>query len=212
MVEQPGSTVNRLGALGAYIPLGDDEARNMMEQEQTSSRPSSPLQLTLCRGRRTVATAVTDVCTACSRLKRVVKPRITIVTLGVDDLERAVAFYRDGLGLPTQGIIGQEFEYGAVAFFNLSGGLKLALWPRSSIAHDAGVAVLAPSATDVTLAHNVNSKQEVLAVMDEVRRAGGKIVKRAADTFYGGYAGYFQDPDGHLWEVAWNPDIPVADD
>lgn len=140
------------------------------------------------------------------------KPRITIITLGVDDLERAVAFYRDGLGLATDGIIGQEFEYGSVAFFNLSGGLKLALWPRTSIAHDAGIPVQPPSATDATIAHNVNSKQEVDALMDEVRRAGGNIVKPAANTFYGGYAGYFQDPDGHLWEAAWNPDISVADD
>lgn len=140
------------------------------------------------------------------------KPRITIITLGVDDLERAVAFYRDGLGLATEGIIGREFEYGAVAFFKLSGGLKLALWPRTSIAHDAGIPVQPPSATDATIAHNVNSKQEVDALMDEVRRAGGNIVKPAADTFYGGYAGYFQDPDGHLWEAAWNPDISVADD
>jgi uncharacterized protein len=141
-----------------------------------------------------------------------VKPRITIVTLGVDDLERSVAFYRDGLGLPTDGIVGQEFEYGAVAFFDLSGGLKLALWPRTSIAHDAGLTVQAPSSTDMTLAHNVNSKEDVDAVMDQVRRAGGKVVKPAADTFYGGYAGYFQDPDGHLWEVAWNPDITVTED
>ena len=140
------------------------------------------------------------------------KPRITIITLGVDDLERAVAFYRDGLGLATDGIIGQEFEYGSVAFFNLSGGLKLALWPRTSIAHDAGIPVQPPSATDATIAHNVNSKQDVDALMDEVRRAGGNIVKPAANTFYGGYAGYFQDPDGHLWEAAWNPDISVADD
>ena len=137
------------------------------------------------------------------------KPHITIITLGVDDLERAVAFYRDGLGLETEGIIGQEFEHGAVAFFNLDGGLKLALWPRTSIAHDTGLPVQAPSATEVTIAHNVNSKQEVAAIMDEVRLAGGRIVKPAADTFYGGFAGYFQDPDGHLWEVAWNPDIVV---
>src|SRR5918911_2153521 len=100
-------------------------------------------------------------CTVSDSLKRVMKPRITIVTLGVDDLERSVAFYRDGLGLETDGIIGREFDYGAVAFFNLSGGLKLALWPRSSIAHDAGIPVQPPSATDATIAHNVNTKQEV---------------------------------------------------
>jgi catechol 2,3-dioxygenase-like lactoylglutathione lyase family enzyme len=140
------------------------------------------------------------------------KPRITFVTLGVDDLERSVAFYRDGLGLPTDGIIGQEFEYGAVAFFQLGGGLKLALWPRTSIARDADIQVQPPSATEVTIAHNVNSRAEVDGVLDEVRRAGGRIVKPAVDTFYGGYAAYFQDPDGHLWEVAWNPDITVTDD
>jgi catechol 2,3-dioxygenase-like lactoylglutathione lyase family enzyme len=140
------------------------------------------------------------------------KPRITFITLGVDNLERAVAFYRDGLGLPTGGIVGQEFEYGAVAFFELSGGLRLALWPRASIARDAGIAVQPASVTEVTLANNVNSKAEVDAVVDEVRRAGGKVVKPPADTFYGGYAGYFLDPDGHLWEVAWNPDVTVTDD
>ncbi len=69
------------------------------------------------------------------------EPRITIVTLGVDDLERAVAFYRAGLGLATEGIVGTGFEHGAVAFFELAGGLKLALWPRASLAHDAGLAV-----------------------------------------------------------------------
>jgi uncharacterized protein len=146
------------------------------------------------------------------RTLRAVKPKITIITLGVDALERSVAFYRDGLGLPTEGIIGQQFEYGAVAFFDLSGGLKLALWPRTSIAHDAGLPVQQASATDFTIAHNVNTKQEVDSIVDEVRRAGGNIVKPAADTFYGGYAAYFQDLDGHLWEVAWNPDIIVADE
>lgn len=133
------------------------------------------------------------------------KPRITLITLGVDDLERAVAFYRDGLGWRTDGIVGREFEHGAVAFFELDGGLKLALWPRASIAHDTGLAVMPRSATQLTLAHNVSTRGDVDAVMAEVTRAGATIVKPAADTFYGGYAGYFRDPDGHLWEVAWNP-------
>jgi uncharacterized protein len=133
------------------------------------------------------------------------KPRITLVTLGVDDLERALRFYRDGLGLPTEGIVGTQFEHGAVAFFDLQPGLKLALWPRASIAHDTGLARSAPSATDFTLAHNVGSRAEVDAVMAQAKQAGAKIVKPAHDTFYGGYAGYFQDPDGHVWEVAWNP-------
>lgn len=133
------------------------------------------------------------------------KPHITLVTLGVDDLERSVAFYRDGLGLATKGIVGTEFENGAVAFFRLASGLRLALWPRKSLAADSGLPVQPPSATDFSLAHNVGSQQEVDAVMQQARQAGARIVKPAQATFYGGYAGYFQDPDGHLWEVAFNP-------
>ena len=134
-------------------------------------------------------------------------PRITLVTLGVDDLERAVAFYRDGLGLKTKGIVGTEFENGAVAFFNLESGLKLALWPRKSLAADSGLPLRDRSSTEFSLAHNVASQQEVEAVMRQAGRAGARIVKPAQPTFYGGYAGYFQDPDGHLWEVAFNPGL-----
>jgi catechol 2,3-dioxygenase-like lactoylglutathione lyase family enzyme len=133
------------------------------------------------------------------------KPRISVLTIGVDDLARSLAFYRDGLGLATEGIIGTEFEHGAVVFFDLQAGLKLALWPRKSVAHDSKLAVGAPSATEFSIGHNVASKTEVDAVMDQARKAGAVIVKQAQDTFYGGYAGYFQDPDGHLWEIAWNP-------
>jgi uncharacterized protein len=140
-----------------------------------------------------------------------VKPRITLITLGVADLERAVRFYRDGLGWKTEGIIGKEFEYGAVAFFDLQSGLRLALWPRKSLAHDSGVAVGKPSLTDVCLAHNVRSQAEVDQVMAQVKSAGATIVKPAEETFYGGYAGYFADPDEHLWEVAWNPQMLPAD-
>jgi uncharacterized protein len=139
------------------------------------------------------------------------RPRITVITVGVDDLERSLAFYRDGMGLPTQGIMGTEFEYGAVAFFDLQAGVKLAIGPRKSISHDTGIPDSPPSPTDLTLGHNVSSKEEVDAVMEQARNAGAKIVKQAHDTFYGGYAGYFQDPDGHVWEVAWNPDFPVED-
>ena len=92
------------------------------------------------------------------------QPRITVITLGVDDLERAVAFYRDGLGLKTEGIVGTEFEHGAVAFFDLQAGLKLALWPRASLAHDAGLPVGTPGVTELSLGHNVASKNEVDAV------------------------------------------------
>ena len=139
------------------------------------------------------------------------KPRVTLVTLGVGDLERAVRFYRDGLGWKTEGIVGKEFEHGAVAFFELESGLKLALWPRRSMAHDSGLPVGARSATEFTLAHNVASRSEVDAVMEQAKKAGAVIVKTAQPTFYGGYAGYFQDPDGHLWEVAWNPQWKVTD-
>lgn len=135
------------------------------------------------------------------------KPRISVLTLGVTDLERAVAFYRDGLGLPTPGIVGKEFEHGAVAFFDLQAGLKLALWPRAALSWDTGLPASAPCPTGFSIGHNVASKAEVDQVMAQVRAAGGHIVKPAQDTFYGGYAGYFQDPDGNLWEAAWNPQI-----
>ncbi|RYG31332.1 MAG: VOC family protein [Burkholderiales bacterium] len=135
------------------------------------------------------------------------KPRISLITLGVDDLERALAFYRDGLGLETEGIIGTEHENGAVVFIRLSGGLALALWPRKSIAADTGVELAKAAPGNMTLAHNVRSEAEVDAVMAEAGAAGARIVKAAEKTFYGGYAGYFQDPDGHLWEVAFNPQM-----
>jgi uncharacterized protein len=133
-------------------------------------------------------------------------PHITLLTLGVDDLERSVAFYRDGLGLSTKGIVGTEFENGAVAFFNLQPGLKLALWPRKSLSADSGLR-FEPSSSplEFSLGHNVGSEAEVDQVMQQAQRAGATIVKAAVKTFYGGYAGYFQDPDGHLWEVAFNP-------
>lgn len=132
-------------------------------------------------------------------------PHITLLTLCVDDLERSVAFYRDGLGFGTKGIVGTEFENGAVAFFNLRSGLKLALWPRKSLAADTGLAPQPASALELSIGHNVASRDEVDAVMRQAHDAGARIVKPAQPTFYGGYAGYFQDPDGHLWEVAYNP-------
>ena len=134
-------------------------------------------------------------------------PTISFITIAVDDLDRSVAFYRDGLGLATKGIVGTEFENGAVAFFNLQPGLKLALWPRKSLAADSGVPLQPASATEFSLAHNVGSRAEVDALLLQARGAGAKIVKPAEATFYGGYAGYFQDPDGHLWEVAFNPNL-----
>nr|WP_255581748.1 VOC family protein [Cupriavidus sp. AU9028] len=127
------------------------------------------------------------------------------MTLAVQDLERAVAFYRDGLGLPTDGIVGKEFEHGAVAFFDLQPQLKLALWAQRDIAHDTGLPQTPPCPTGFTIGHNVRGKEEVDQVMAQARDAGATLLKPAQDTFWGGYAGYFRDPDGHVWEVVWNP-------
>ena len=139
------------------------------------------------------------------------KPHVTVITLGVDDLERAFRFYSEGLGLVSEGIVGTEFEYGAVAFFDLGPGQKLALWPRRSLAHDSGLPLTPPSPTEFSLGHNVASRVEVDAVMQQAATAGAHVVKPAHDTFWGGYAGYFQDPDGHVWEVVWNPQLTPQD-
>ena len=139
------------------------------------------------------------------------KPRISVLTLGVADLEQSLAFYRDGLGLASTGIVGQEFEYGAVAFFELQPGLLLALWPHNSIVRDTGLPPEPPRGTAFTIGHNVNSKAEVDAVVEQARRAGAKVLKPPGDTFWGGYAAYFQDPDGHVWEIVWNPQLRVPD-
>jgi Lactoylglutathione lyase and related lyases len=133
------------------------------------------------------------------------KPRISVITLGVDDLERSLKFYQDGLGLPTQGIVGKEFEHGAVAFFDLQSGLKLAIWNRKDIAYDTNIELNPASPTDFTIGHNVGSKEEVNMVMEQAEKADAVIVVPAHETFWGGYSGYFQDPDRHLWEVVWNP-------
>ncbi len=139
------------------------------------------------------------------------KSRIRIITLGVSDLEKSLSFYRDGMGLPTQGIFGTEFEDGAVVFFNMNDDLILALYPKTSLAKDAKISVSPPSSSEFSVGHIVKSKQEVDAVMKQAENAGAKIVDPAHDRFWGGYSGYFQDPDGHLWEIAWNPDWEVKD-
>ena len=139
------------------------------------------------------------------------KPRITFLTLGVDDLGRSLKFYRDGLGLKTPGIVGEEFEDGAIVFFDLNNGLRLSLFPRKSLAKDAALRRTPPSATEFSIGHNVNSPKEVDEVMSQAKKAGARIVKPAQKTFWGGYSGYFQDPDGHLWEVAWHPEWTFDD-
>ncbi len=139
------------------------------------------------------------------------KSRITTITLWVNDLERSLVFYRAGLRLPTQGIVGTEFEDGAVVFFNLNDDLLLALYPRAALAKDANIPPSAPSASEFSIGHNVGSKAEVDAVMQQAKTAGAHITDPARDRFWGGYSGYFQDPDGHLWEVAWDPNLEIKD-
>lgn len=141
------------------------------------------------------------------------KPLITVITLAVDDLERALRFYRDGLGLPTAGIVGTQYPNGACAFFELAGGLKLALWPRTSLLADTSLCASPAGGGQVLIAHNVASPAEVADVLAQAERAGARILKPAGPTFWGGTGGYFQDPDGHVWEVVFNPkwnELPAA--
>jgi catechol 2,3-dioxygenase-like lactoylglutathione lyase family enzyme len=139
------------------------------------------------------------------------KSRIKVITLGVNDLEKSLAFYRDGMGLATEGIIGTEFEDGAVVFFEMNDDLILALYPKAALAKDAKVSVSPSSPADFSIGHIVKSKQEVDAVMKQAAQAGATITDPARDRFWGGYAGYFQDLDGHLWEIAWNPHWEVKE-
>jgi catechol 2,3-dioxygenase-like lactoylglutathione lyase family enzyme len=139
------------------------------------------------------------------------KPRIKVLTLGVSDLERSLAFYRDGMGLPTDGIVGQEFEDGAVVFFHMNDDLMLALYPTVSLAKDAKVEATQARLGAVSIGHIVKSKEEVDAVMQQAGQAGAVITDPARDRFWGGYSGYFHDPDGHLWEIAWNPQWSIPD-
>ncbi len=131
------------------------------------------------------------------------KPKIGLITLGVGNLERSTAFYRDGLGFPTQG------DYPGVTFFVLE-GTWLSLYPRAELARDAQVDEAGSGFRGFALAHNVSTKTEVDQILDQASKAGGTIVKRARDAEWGGYSGYFSDPDGFLWEVAWNPGIDLT--
>ena len=136
------------------------------------------------------------------------EPRVSLITLGVRDLARARRFYERGLGWRPAPVGGDE-----VAFYQ-AGGLAIALWPEPSLAEDAGLgtAGAAPAFRGTALSHNVPNPQLVDALLAEAEAAGGRIVKPAAQKPWGGYAGYFADPDGHLWEVAWNPGFGLAAD
>lgn len=133
------------------------------------------------------------------------EPRVSLITLGVDDLARARAFYE------RMGFVASSVSQGDIVFFR-AGGLALALYPRGALAEDATVRVEGSGFRGLTLAHNVRTKEEVGSILAAADAAGGRIVKPAQDVFWGGYSGYFADPDGHLWEVAWNPHLPLAAD
>ena len=136
------------------------------------------------------------------------EPRLSLVTLGVADLQRSLRFYRDGLGFSLSPASQDD-----VAFFR-TGGVVLSLYSRHKLAEDAGMADEGkPGAfSGITLAHNVREKSEVAVILQRAAQAGGRIVKPAQDVFWGGHSGYFADPDGHLWEVAWNPFFPLTED
>ena len=139
------------------------------------------------------------------------RPRIDVITLGVSDLERALAFYRDGLGLESPGVIGTEFEgddttpAGAAAMFGLQSGVTLALYPRTELLKDANLP-FGPAATgEFSIGHLVASRAEVDALLAQAKAAGATLTDEPHERPWGIYSGYFRDPDGHLWEIIWNP-------
>jgi hypothetical protein len=134
------------------------------------------------------------------------EPRVSLITLGVDDLARARAFYQDGLGWKASAA-----TQGDIVFFQ-AGGLAIALYPRDLLAEDAGIPADGVGFRGITIAHNVREPGDVAELLAIAEAAGGKIVKAAQDAFWGGRSGYFADPDGHLWEVAWNPHFRLAED
>jgi catechol 2,3-dioxygenase-like lactoylglutathione lyase family enzyme len=131
--------------------------------------------------------------------------RVSLITLGVADLERARRFYEDGLGWR------RGNDHPEVVFYQL-GGMVLALWSRDALAQDAHLPSAGSGFGAIALAYNTRNREEVDAVLAEAEAAGGKVLKPAEDAFWGGYSGYFADPDGHAWEVAWNPDWTLAED
>jgi catechol 2,3-dioxygenase-like lactoylglutathione lyase family enzyme len=141
------------------------------------------------------------------------KPRIHVITLAVSDLNRALAFYRDGLGLESSGLIGTEFAgdettpAGATAMFQLHGGLILAVYPRTELAKDANVPFGPPKSGEFSIGHAVDSKAAVDALLAQATAAGATVTEYPHDRPWGIYSGYFRDLDGHLWEILWNPEL-----
>ena len=140
-----------------------------------------------------------------------VEPRINVITLGVGDLEKALVFYRDGLGLHSSGIVASEFigdeenAAGAIVIFELEGGLLLTLYPRAELARDANVEPVEPGSGSFSIGQLVASRDEVDSTLARAERAGAVITEPPRDRPWGIYSGYFRDPDGHLWEIIWNP-------
>jgi hypothetical protein len=139
------------------------------------------------------------------------QPRIHVITLAVADLERALAFYREGLGLESAGVTGTQFAgdehnpAGDVVMFHLDGDVILALYPRSELAKDAGIALAPATSGGFSIGHLVASRSEVDALLAKAQDAGGTLTEPAHERPWGIYSGYFRDPDGHLWEIIWNP-------
>ncbi|MYE38328.1 MAG: VOC family protein [Candidatus Spechtbacteria bacterium SB0662_bin_43] len=127
------------------------------------------------------------------------KPKISIITLGVEDLTRARKFYEEGLGL-----VPMSYSSESIAFYDMN-GVVLSLYPKDALAEDVTISQQGSGFSGVTIAHNEPSKEKVDEMIEEARAAGATIVKESRDVFWGGYSGYFQDLDGHLWEVAYNP-------
>ncbi|MDY0872999.1 VOC family protein [Dongia rigui] len=135
------------------------------------------------------------------------KPRVSLVTLGVGDLARARRFYETGLGWKVSGASNEH-----VVFIQLGGGVALGLFGRSALAEDAHLADAGTGFSGITLAQNLESKEAVDRAMDLAVAAGATVLKKPQDVFWGGYSGYFADPEGHVWELAWNPFFPLSDD
>lgn len=139
------------------------------------------------------------------------EPHIDVITLAVSDLERSLEFYRDGLGLESSGLVGTEYPgdavtpAGAAAMFKLGNGLLLMLYPRSELAKDANIALGPVHSGEFSIGHIVQSRAEVDALLADAEKAGATLTDRPHDRPWGIYSGYFRDPDGHLWEVIWNP-------
>jgi uncharacterized protein len=150
-----------------------------------------------------------------SILGRDMQPRINVITLAVEDLDRALRFYRDGLGFDSPGVIGTEFAgddttpAGAAAMFQLQGGLILALYPRTELAKDANLPVGPPTPDEFSIGHMVPTRNEVDAVLAQAEAAGATLTERPHERPWGIYSGYFRDPDGHLWEITWNPEADL---